>query len=372
MIPTLEVKCHICGSAFSVSKYYYDARVKKGKTLFACPTKEKGKASVCRRELQALTIAEVRSTPESKAKTSAQMKAIWADPLGRDKINTALQAGMAASDEYMLHRGAKIAAAKALTPELNSAAMRRAWDTRGRPEWKMVTFTCANHGCNISVEWELPPAQYRRFLGREHHFCGSMCGHSNATVTHDRAEMGIRNCLLCSAEIIKPESYFKYYESSVRGFYCSTAHQKKFLSLYGLPESAIAKIKEFRSTQVFATSMNGPETAMLPVLESLGFRFVGNNAVRIGSLNPDFINDETRTVAEHYGCWWHFCPQCHPGREEVGQRTARFGYRDAVFHAAGYKHVWLWGHEIEDNPVGWQDVLRRRVADAATVARIQA
>ena len=362
MIPTLEVKCHICGSTFSVSKYYYDARVKKGKLLFACPTKEKGKASACRRELQALTIAEVRSTPESKAKTSAQMKAIWADPISRDKINTALQAGMAASDDYMIHRGAKIAAAAALTPELNSARMRRAWDTRGRPEWHSGSFVCGNPGCGILVEYHLPPAHYARFLSRQNHFCGDRC--QGVFYAPADAEMATRNCLLCSADIIRPAAYFKYYENKFRGFYCSAAHQRKFLSLYGLPESAIAKIREFRSTQTFAEKPNKPERAMLEVLSELGFRFVGNNAVRIGSLNPDFINDETRTVAEHYGCWWHFCPQCHPGREEVGQRTARFGYRDAAFHAAGYKHVWLWGHEIEDNPLGWKDVLRRRVVDA--------
>lgn len=71
-----RVPCHICKRIFQVATDWYHLRLRKGKNRFACSRK-------CTNKLQSLTIKEVRSTDESRAKTIRQLKRRWSDPAER-------------------------------------------------------------------------------------------------------------------------------------------------------------------------------------------------------------------------------------------------------------------------------------------------
>ena len=74
--PLTTVTCAICSKTFQVKTGQYHARLRKGKTRFACSPE-------CKHKLQSITIKEVRSTPESRAKTVAQCNQRWSDPAER-------------------------------------------------------------------------------------------------------------------------------------------------------------------------------------------------------------------------------------------------------------------------------------------------
>jgi G:T-mismatch repair DNA endonuclease (very short patch repair protein) len=236
--------------------------------------------------------------------------------------------------------------------------MKRAWDTRGRVPHTIVEFKC--DGCGINVKRDLNASGLKAFQIEKYHFCSLLCNRQHLTrkALEITAEMDVRNCLICSKEIVRPKAYFDYHKD-YRGFFCCSNHQRQFLSLYGLPESAIKTIKEFRSTQVFAERPNNKEKLLIPMLEPMGFSYCGNGTFRVGKINPDFINERKKIVAEHYGCWWHRCPTCYPDREQEIQLTARVAYRDSVYVSAGYKHIVIWEHELNDP--AWQSNLLAKI-----------
>lgn len=89
---SLTVPCHICGKTFEVSSAWHAMRLRDGKNRFACPSSVKGKRSDCCKALQAITIKEIRSTPESKAKTRLQMLERWKTPGWRKNFRDKIEA----------------------------------------------------------------------------------------------------------------------------------------------------------------------------------------------------------------------------------------------------------------------------------------
>ncbi len=71
-----DISCHICHKEFSVYTSWYQRRLLKGKNRFACSRK-------CSNKLQSITIKEIRSTDESRAKTVRQLNRRWSDPAER-------------------------------------------------------------------------------------------------------------------------------------------------------------------------------------------------------------------------------------------------------------------------------------------------
>jgi DNA mismatch endonuclease (patch repair protein) len=86
------VACHICGEPFVLPTSLYQRYLKKGKTRFACPDIVTGVKSKCLKALQSITIKEIRNTPESKAKTRAQMLKRWESKAWRDNFSSKIKA----------------------------------------------------------------------------------------------------------------------------------------------------------------------------------------------------------------------------------------------------------------------------------------
>ena len=89
---TIEVSCSVCGAKFLIETRWYHYRLRKGKDRFSCPSGVKGQRSVCCKKLQSLTIKEVRSTLESRAKTTEQITERWKNPAIRKSFATAMKA----------------------------------------------------------------------------------------------------------------------------------------------------------------------------------------------------------------------------------------------------------------------------------------
>lgn len=94
--PLTTATCHVCGNKFSVDTRWYHHRVSKGKIRFACPSVVNGKRSDCCKKLQAITIKEIRSTPESRAKTHEQLVKRWSDPAARARYGAKMKSKPAA------------------------------------------------------------------------------------------------------------------------------------------------------------------------------------------------------------------------------------------------------------------------------------
>jgi very-short-patch-repair endonuclease len=85
-----------------------------------------------------------------------------------------------------------------------------------------------------------------------------------------------------------------------------------------------------------------PERRFLRISQahSLGFRYVGDGQIRIGGLNPDFMNETRREVVEVLGRYWH-----QPGDL---RRTTRPSVRYAIFKRQGWRAFFLWEDELAD------------------------
>ena len=80
-----DISCHICSKSFQILTTWYHNRLRKGKDRFACSME-------CKKKLQAITIKEVRSTLESRAKTVAQLNQRWSDPAERARYGAIIKA----------------------------------------------------------------------------------------------------------------------------------------------------------------------------------------------------------------------------------------------------------------------------------------
>lgn len=76
------------------------------------------------------------------------------------------------------------------------------------------------------------------------------------------------------------------------------------------------------------------ELSLVPALAKMGYRHTGEGAFwrrwKDGTLhNPDFVCEETRTVVEYFGAYWHADDR---GREdEICQRWAEIGWECIIF-----------------------------------------
>jgi G:T-mismatch repair DNA endonuclease (very short patch repair protein) len=85
------VSCHVCSKSFDVETKWYHYRIRKGKSRFACQSGSSRGRSDCCKKLQSLTIKEIRSSPESRAKTSDQMKKRWRDPVWAEHFSEVIK-----------------------------------------------------------------------------------------------------------------------------------------------------------------------------------------------------------------------------------------------------------------------------------------
>ena len=79
------------------------------------------------------------------------------------------------------------------------------------------------------------------------------------------------------------------------------------------------------------------------------FMYVGDGVkgVQLGFRTPDFISiNGKKKVIELYGCWWHNCKQCFPGKKRKDHKY------DSVMHKEygdlGYDCLIIWEHEMEN------------------------
>lgn len=86
--------------------------------------------------------------------------------------------------------------------------------------------------------------------------------------------------------------------------------------------------------------------------------------MQIGPYTVDGYDEETHTVYEFYGCYWHGCPTCypeletqtHPHRSDCtyGALYQQTLIREHQLREQGYEVVTIWEHdfdqEIKNNP----------------------
>ena len=166
-----KVTCCICGAERMRPTHLVEAYKVRGITDHTCGKPE------CAKQLRAIKVKLARSTPESKANTSAASIKSWSK--NHDVHAAACQAGMQASPLYAPElRCAKAEETKRLNrienPTKYSDAIRTSWDARGRSEHVVITFACDQ--CHTSVTRDMVPAYYHQsFLSRKHHFCNGTC-----------------------------------------------------------------------------------------------------------------------------------------------------------------------------------------------------
>jgi hypothetical protein len=74
--------------------------------------------------------------------------------------------------------------------------------------------------------------------------------------------------------------------------------------------------------------------------------YVGNGEYLIPgtSMNPDFINKETKQIIEVFGCYWHGCKKCKC-HNMYGKRQSDY-YRISELKTLGYSVLVIWEHEL--------------------------
>lgn len=79
--------------------------------------------------------------------------------------------------------------------------------------------------------------------------------------------------------------------------------------------------------------------------------------VQIGYCTVDGYDEQTRTIYEYYGCYWHECPTCytelatemHPHQTQYTYHTLHEQTlsRELSLKEQGYQVVSLWEHEFD-------------------------
>ena len=81
---------------------------------------------------------------------------------------------------------------------------------------------------------------------------------------------------------------------------------------------------------------NKPESLLKMILHEYhpGFKYFGDLSVVINGKNPDFVNEETKQIIEHYGDYWH------DGEDPTD--------RAEIFAQAGYETCVIWENELKN------------------------
>jgi len=94
---------------------------------------------------------------------------------------------------------------------------------------------------------------------------------------------------------------------------------------------------------------NKKEVILGEILAPQGFGYVGDGILWIDGFNPDFINENTKTIIELYGCYFHYCKLCYPKSFKDKKATRRRqidAFRMKCFHDKGYSTYIVWEHQI--------------------------
>ena len=141
----------------------------------------------------------------------------------------------------------------------------------------------------------------------------------------------IKKCAICG----KP---FETYPSNPNRKFCSDACFRKWLKIHGISDDNRKKM-----LKALLKRPTKPEKKLMKIIEdyNLPFKYVGNGALIIGGLNPDFISRDGKEIIEVFGTYWH--------NPEICKGTMREDVRKAVFLQLGYKILILWEHELNAN-----------------------
>lgn len=79
--------------------------------------------------------------------------------------------------------------------------------------------------------------------------------------------------------------------------------------------------------------------------------------MQIGPYTVDGYDEETHTIYEFYGCYWHGCPTCHPELETqthphrsdctYGALYQQTLIREHQLREQGYEVVTIWKHDFD-------------------------
>ena len=120
--------------------------------------------------------------------------------------------------------------------------------------------------------------------------------------------------------------------------------------------------KKSKHTQ---SSLNEIERRMMTVLQSLNLSF--KTHVQIGQYNVDFLVEGVYII-ECYGDYWHCNPSRYPadyynrGKKKTAREIwKRDEQRKRTFESMGYKVLYFWEHEINNNVKDIKAALRRYI-----------
>lgn len=107
-----------------------------------------------------------------------------------------------------------------------------------------------------------------------------------------------------------------------------------------------------RMASALATTQAAPTKPELLVLNhlrsaNLPFRYVGNGALFVEKLNPDFVSiGEHKIVILVQGCYWHGCKRCFPNGTN---RALALPLMQATYARNGYSVLAIWEHELKSD-----------------------
>lgn len=152
-----------------------------------------------------------------------------------------------------------------------------------------------------------------------------------------------------------------------------------------MPEDSIAIVPNLGYDPSRQFSMKGCRWLAWMSRDGRVIRHAKNGGeMQIGPYTVDGYDEETHTVYEFYGCYWHGCPTCHPELETqthphrsdctYGALYQQTLIREHQLREQGYEVVTIWEHdfdqEIKNNPnlehflqtLNFQDPLNPRQA----------
>ena len=114
-------------------------------------------------------------------------------------------------------------------------------------------------------------------------------------------------------------------------------------------DGARKRMIEMLKRGIFSIKPNGPEKELIGYLRATQpheWKYTGDGSFWVGGLNPDFVNEKTKQIIEHFGCYWHGCPSCFPNHKVKEMGTTE--YRVAKYAECGWDCLVVWEHDIRN------------------------
>lgn len=170
-------------------------------------------------------------------------------------------------------------------------------------------------------------------------YCSRRCsskGYSNKKHHNWGGGLLTRNCVVCEEE-------FSFVPSRVNTAFCcskSCAGKLRWKN-NKYREKMLIEMEKLR--QLMNIKPNKIEIMMISLLSDVNIKFdyVGDGKVWIGSLNPDFVDEENKKIIEVFGDYWHN-PELN---DNISLRSLK-RYRKKEFKKHGYKMLVIWEHEL--------------------------